>query len=64
MSNVNFKIIYSLRIHIQLQQEGFACVAEMKNPKNQKYNCWVYEETQELLEAFDRLIKEADYNGN
>lgn len=58
MSNLNskVKIIYSLRIHIALQQLGFACIAEMRNPRNQKFNCWVYEETAELLEAFDNLV--------
>lgn len=52
MSNV--KIIYSLRIHISLQRQGFKPLAEMKNPNDQRFNCWVYEATPELLEAFDR----------
>lgn len=56
MSNTKIKIIYSLRIHIALQAQGFMCVAEMKNPQNQKFNCWVYEETPELLKAFDKLL--------
>ena len=54
----NVKIIYSLRIHIALQKLGFIALAEMKNPNNSKYNCWVYEETPELLEAFDRVVTE------
>lgn len=56
MSNTKVKIIYSLRIHIALQSQGFMCVAEMKNPQNQRFNCWVYEETPELLKAFDKLL--------
>jgi hypothetical protein len=56
MSSTKFKIIYSLQIHIALQSLGFAPVTEMKNPKNPKYNCWVYEESKELLEAFDALL--------
>jgi hypothetical protein len=28
----------------------------MKNPSNHKFNCWVYEETPELLEAFELLM--------
>ena len=54
----NFKIIYSLRIQVALLAQGFQHVAEMRNPQNQKFNCWVYEETPELLEAFDKLIRE------
>lgn len=58
MPNSNLKVIYSLRVHIALQQQGFSPVAEMKNPNNPKYNCWVYLESPELLAALDALIKE------
>jgi hypothetical protein len=37
---------------------GFTYITEMKNPKNPQFNCWVYEETDELLKAFDNLVKE------
>lgn len=60
MSNVNLKIIYSLRIHIALQQQGFQCVAEMKNPQNPNFNCWVYPESPGLLAAFDALVSKED----
>ena len=58
MSNSKFKIIYSLRIHLRLQELGFIYKTEMKNPGNPRFNCWVYEETEELLKAFDELVKE------
>lgn len=61
MSNV--KIIYSLKIHIALQKQGFQYLTEMKNPNNQRFNCWVYEETPELLKAFDALVKEGQIYG-
>ena len=57
MSNVKYKIIYSLQIHIALQSMGFAHETEMKNPKNPRVKCWVYEETPELVKAFDSLVK-------
>ena len=57
MSNSKLKIIYSLRIHIALQRQGFNCISEMKNPQNPQFNCWVYEETSELLEAFDKEVR-------
>ena len=57
MSNQNVKIIYSLRIHIALQQKGFMCIAEMRNPQNARFNCWVYAATPDLLAAFDALIE-------
>lgn len=59
--NTKYKIIYSLQVHIALQAQGFIYITEMKNPNNQKLNCWVYEETPELLEAFDALMKRKEH---
>ena len=63
MSNQKLKVIYSLRIHLALQRLWFTYLTEMKNPHNQQFNCWVYEETPELLSAFDLLVKEEQING-
>ena len=63
MSNQNVKIIYSLKIHIELQKQGFIYLTEMKNPNNQRFNCWVYAATPELLKAFDTLVREGACNG-
>jgi hypothetical protein len=35
----------------------------MRNPKDIRFSCWVYEATPEFLEAFDKLLKEAGHNG-
>lgn len=58
MLNSKIKIIYSLRIHIALQQLGFAHMTEMKNPQHPHLNCWVYAATPELLASLDALIRE------
>lgn len=60
MSKQNFKIIYSLRIHLKLQEMGFKYLIEMKNPQNMRFNCWVYEATPQLLEAFDNILREVE----
>lgn len=60
MSKQNFKIIYSLRIHLRLQEMGFKYLTEMKNPQNMRFNCWVYEATPQLLEAFDNILREVE----
>lgn len=57
MSNQNVKVVYSLKIHIELQKRGFVSLTEMKNPQNPRFNCWVYQATPELLKAFDDAIK-------
>ena len=58
MLNSKIKIIYSLRVHIALQQLGFAHMTEMKNPKHPHLNCWVYAVTPDLLASLEALIGE------
>lgn len=58
MPSTKTKIVYSLRVHVQLQQMGFAHITEMKNPGNQRFNCWVYAATPEFEEAFELLMRQ------
>lgn len=62
MPNQKLKIVYSLRIHVALQQQGFAYVSEMKNPQNPHLNCWVYAATPDFLAAFEALMGEVRAN--
>lgn len=62
MPNSKVKIVYSLRIHIALQQQGFSYMTEMKNPQNPHLNCWVYAATPDFLAAFEALIGEVCRN--
>lgn len=59
-SNCQFKIIYSLKLHIYLQELGFECKTEMKNPHNPRFNCWAYEATPEFMKVFDKYIVEQE----
>lgn len=56
MSNQNVKIVYSLKIHIELQRLGFQYLTEMKNPNNPRLNCWVYPATENFLAIFEALV--------
>ena len=58
MQNSKIKIVYSLRIHIALQQQGFIPMTEMKNPQNPHLNCWVYAATPDFISAFEALMGE------
>ena len=60
MSNQELKIVYSLKMHIALQQQGFQYLTEMKNPNNPRFNCWVYEATPQFQVAFDALLEGED----
>ncbi len=61
--NTDYRVVYSLRIHIALQRMGFHYVTEMKNPQKPQLNCWVYENSEKFAEAFDSLLKEDEENG-
>lgn len=52
------KIVYTLRIHTQLQLLGIPYLIEMKNPKDNRFTCWVYEDTPELAAAFEKIMRE------
>lgn len=57
------KTIYSLKVHTQLAIKGFKPICTMPNPKKEQYNCWIYEDSIELEDAFREIInqKEASY---
>lgn len=56
MSNVEVKIVYSLKIHLELQRRNIPYLLEMKNPNQSNFNCWVYERTPRFQEAFDEIL--------
>lgn len=58
MQNTKTKIVYALRVHTQLQLLGIPYLIEMKNPKDSRFTCWVYEATPEFTIAFERIMKE------
>ena len=63
MQNQKLKVVYSLRIHIELQKRGFTHITEMKNPQNQHLNCWVYAATPDFIAALDALLGEVSARG-
>lgn len=56
------KIVYSLRIMEQLVERGFIPISMMPNPKYPQFNCWIFENTNELNEAFASIVQEANDN--
>lgn len=53
------EIIYSLKVMEQLVRLGYVPVATLPNPKNIKYNCWVFEQTEEFQKDLSMVLKEA-----
>ena len=55
------EIIYSLRVMEQLVRMGHIPVATIPNPKNTKYNCWVFEVNETFLKDCEQVLKEVSY---
>ena len=55
MLNAN-KIIYSLRIYLELEKLGFTPISTTSNPQKPNFMCQIYEKTPELMEALDQLL--------
>lgn len=50
------KIIYSLKIMLQLVEMGNLPVSTMENPKYSEYKCWVFEMTDKLQHDLDIVL--------
>ena len=51
------EIVYSLRVMEILVKMGHIPVATLPNPKNSKYNCWVFELTEEFQRDLSQVLK-------
>jgi hypothetical protein len=56
-----YKMIYSLKVRNLLAVMGFMYEQEVSNPQKEGFKCWLYEETPEFLEAFDRILTEGGH---
>ena len=50
------KIIYSLRVCLELQKLGFQPVSTMENPYKKGFLCWVFEKTPEFEKALEVIL--------
>ena len=48
-----YKTIFSLRVRLALRSVGFEPVMESPNPYKPGLKCWMYEETEEFLQALN-----------
>jgi hypothetical protein len=49
------KIIYSKWVACELRKQGFPIVRVEVNPNKPQFDCWVFAETAEMLEALTRI---------
>lgn len=50
-----YKVIYSLRIRIELQQKGFEPIMELINQYNPHFKCWRYIDSPEFEQALNEI---------
>lgn len=50
------KIIYSLRVYLELKEKGIVPVATTENPKKSNFICWIYDKTPELDIALKEIM--------
>lgn len=51
------KVIYSKWVAYELRKKGFEILRVEINPNKPQFDCWVFEETKEMLEAFTEITK-------
>ena len=49
------KTIYSKWVAYELRKQGFPIVRVEINPNKPQFDCWVFEETAEMLKALTKL---------
>lgn len=57
MPNVKLKRIFSSRIANELYHRGFYLIGTEPNKRHPQYDVFLFEETEELLKAYDEIIK-------
>lgn len=55
MTNIAEKTVYMPRIAAELRRRGFQILRVEVNPKKPQYDCYVFEATPEMLEAFGEI---------
>lgn len=49
------KVIYTRWVAAELRKQGFPIVRVEVNPNKPQYDCWVFEESAEMLEALTKI---------
>lgn len=57
------EIIYSFRVMEQLMRMGYVPLMTLPNPKNPKFNCWVFEWNEEFQKDLEKILRGGSSNG-
>ncbi len=62
MQNTKTKIVYNMQYAIQMKILGHKVLTTMPNPKDNKYQCWIFEDDQTFDSDLSELITEGRKN--
>ena len=54
---MNEKLVFSRRIAVELRKQGFPLLRTIPNHNNPKYDVYVFEDTEDLNEKWENIIK-------
>lgn len=57
-TNPQIKIVYKMQYAIKMKLKGHNILTTMKNPKNEKYQCWVFKDDQTFDSDLHEIIEE------
>ena len=55
-----YQIVYSRKITKQLMKQGFVFEKQVQNPDFPKFNCWLFENTEDFQKVFKELTAKKD----
>lgn len=50
-------IVYARWIAYELRKRGFRIIKTTVNPIRPEYDCWIFEESPEMIAAFEEIVK-------
>lgn len=53
-------IVYAKWIAYELRKRGFRIIKTTVNPTRPEYDCWIFEESPEMIAAFKEIVKKQE----
>lgn len=57
------EIIYSFRVMEQLMRMGHTPLMTLPNPKNPKFSCWVFEQSEKFQKDLEKILRGGSSSG-
>lgn len=58
-----YKVCYSKKVAMRLVEQGYFPIKELPHPKIDGYKCWVFEYSEDFMQAFLKVVEEVKSYG-